>query len=124
MREDHRRLLLVELGQLRIEPVQRVWLDRRALRLVPLARVEPEPLPATGLEGVIDRTGKKRPQSGKRPMRHDQSFDAPAATMRAPSGGATIGERLGLLKGMLRQDSDEAPAPAVEADVPAESTPE
>lgn len=57
-----------------------------------------------------DRGNKKRPAGGgKRPMRSDPSFETPAATMRAPSGGATIGERLGMLKGMLRQDV-EAPA--------------
>ncbi|MBS1723396.1 MAG: S1 RNA-binding domain-containing protein [Armatimonadetes bacterium] len=54
-----------------------------------------------------DRGNKRRPTSGKRPMRHEGSFDPPAATMRAPSGGATIGERLGMLRGILRSEGDE-----------------
>jgi len=73
-----------------------------------------------GSDYSYDRGGKKRPMSGKRPMRQDQSFEAPTATMRAPSGGATIGERLGLLKGMLKQDA-EAPVPVEAAVVPDES---
>ena len=73
-----------------------------------------------GSDYSYDRGGKKgRPggPGGKRPMRQDSNFDPPAATMRAPSGGATIGERLGMLKGMLRSEGEEAvetPEPAPE----------
>lgn len=73
-----------------------------------------------GSDYSYDRGGKKRlgGPGGRRPMR-EPSFEAPAATMRAPSGGATIGERLGMLKGMLRPDAEEAPA--VEASEEAKS---
>lgn len=84
-----------------------------------------------GADYSYDR-GNKRPgqrgPGGKRPGgRSDSSFDAPSATMRTPSGGATIGERLGMLKGMLRNDSEDAaaePAAAPEPDSKAEETPE
>ncbi|MBS1713181.1 MAG: S1 RNA-binding domain-containing protein [Armatimonadetes bacterium] len=67
-----------------------------------------------GADYSYDRGGKRRPggMGGKRPMRQDTAFDAPAATMRAPSGGATIGERLGMLKGMLRPEPEEPVADA------------
>ena len=64
-----------------------------------------------GADYSYDRGGKRRPGGGKRPMRQDTAFDAPAATMRAPSGGATIGERLGMLKGMLRPEPEETAGP-------------
>lgn len=49
--------------------------------------------------------GKKK--KGGRGGRHDEDdFDVPMVG-RVPSGGATIGERLGMLKGLLRPDDDE-----------------
>ncbi len=61
-----------------------------------------------GSDYSYDRGGKRKP-GARRPGRPEQSFDPPAATMRAPSGGATIGERLGMLKGILRQENEDAP---------------
>ncbi len=49
------------------------------------------------------RGGKKR--GGGRDRGGYDDFE-PQATTRAPSGGATIGERLGMLKGLLRPDDD------------------
>lgn len=87
-----------------------------------------------GADYSYDRNNKRPgqrggPGGGKRPGgRQETNFDPPSATMRAPSGGATIGERLGMLKGMLRNDADEAVAepapeapaePAQEQDAPA-----
>ncbi len=44
---------------------------------------------------------------GRRPMHREQSTEAPQATMRTPTGGATIGERLAGLKGLLKAGSDD-----------------
>lgn len=60
--------------------------------------------PATGDRGQFN--DRRRGRRGPRP---DGPMDVPAATMRAPTGGATIGERLGMLKGILRGDEG-APA--------------
>ena len=35
----------------------------------------------------------------------DESFDQPNVTTRTPTGGATIGERLGMLKGLIKGDA-------------------
>lgn len=35
----------------------------------------------------------------------DESFDQPNVTTRTPTGGATIGERLGMLKGLIKGDT-------------------
>ncbi|MCW5939794.1 MAG: 30S ribosomal protein S1 [Fimbriimonadaceae bacterium] len=55
--------------------------------------------------------GRGRPGMGQRGVRRgprqDQSTEAPQATMRTPTGGATIGERLGMLKGILKSDGPE-----------------
>jgi len=63
--------------------------------------------------GGMKRGGMKR--GGKK--RHDENiYDVPSATSRVPTGGATIGERLGMLKGikgvLKNEDHAEEPAPA------------
>lgn len=44
---------------------------------------------------------------GGRGRRDDGAGDVPSVSSRQPSGGATIGERLGMLKGLLSKGSDE-----------------
>lgn len=53
-----------------------------------------------------------RPGGGQRGRRPDGDFDQAQPTRTAPTGGATIGERLGMLKGILK--SDDAPAESTE----------
>ncbi|MGE0002552.1 MAG: 30S ribosomal protein S1 [Fimbriimonadaceae bacterium] len=74
--------------------------------------------PATGERGQF---GDRR--KGRRGPRPDGTSEVPAATMRAPTGGATIGERLGMLKGILRGDNAEG-EPEAEAATPAEIVPD
>lgn len=70
--------------------------------------------PATTERGQF---GDRR--KGRRGPRPDGTSEVPAATMRAPTGGATIGERLGMLKGILRGDDAEE-EPEAEATAPDE----
>lgn len=68
-----------------------------------------------GMDYSYDRNKKSGSRGpNRRPGRPEPSFEPPAATMRAPSGGATIGERLGMLKGMLRQEGEEPAAEKTE----------
>lgn len=68
--------------------------------------------PGPGGPGGDRRGGDRRggrPGGGGRGR--DGGFDeAPSVTTRTPTGGATIGERLGMLKGLIKNDSP-APAP-------------
>lgn len=92
----------IEEGQ-EIEPM---IIDLRAddRRMVLSLRDGAQPMTGdrSGPAGDRARRGLRR---GPRP---ESSMDAPAATMRAPTGGATIGERLGMLKGILRGDGEPA----------------
>jgi Ribosomal protein S1 len=54
------------------------------------------------------RDGDRHRHGGRRPPMREQSNEAPQATMRAPTGGATIGERLAGLKGLLKPGGDDA----------------
>jgi len=70
--------------------------------------------PATADRGQF---GDRR--KGRRGPRPESTMEVPAATMRAPTGGATIGERLGMLKGILRGEEAEAePEAAAPTDAP------
>jgi 4-hydroxy-3-methylbut-2-enyl diphosphate reductase len=51
--------------------------------------------------------GQRGSRRGQRP---DPAMEAPQATMRTPTGGATIGERLGMLKGILKSEGTEEAA--------------
>lgn len=65
-----------------------------------------------GMGGGGDRRRPGGPGGGPRrggPRRDDGEYEQVAQTQRGATGGATIGERLGMLKGMLRNDSDAAP---------------
>jgi 4-hydroxy-3-methylbut-2-enyl diphosphate reductase len=59
--------------------------------------------------GVQQRGGPGADRNrGRKPRRREGDFEQPQSSQRTPSGGATIGERLGLLKGILRNDSSES----------------
>jgi ribosomal protein S1 len=89
-------------------------------RMVLSLRSGATPMTDTGDRGRFgDRRRPGGPGGGPnrgRGGRPETSYEPPAATMRAPTGGATIGERLGMLKGILRPDA--------EGGAPAESAPE
>jgi predicted RNA-binding protein with RPS1 domain len=67
---------------------------------------------------------KKGPKKGRRGGgRHDEDFDDSPIVGRVPTGGATIGERLGMLKGFLgRGEDEEDETMGEEAEVTAEAT--
>lgn len=56
---------------------------------------------------------RRRPAGGPGGKRRESDYDA-APAQRAPTGGATIGERLGLLKGLMRPDAGGTSEPAAE----------
>lgn len=58
---------------------------------------------------------------GGRGRGREESYDQPSVTTRTPTGGATIGERLGMLKGLIKGDGS-APAPAPEPTDDAENS--
>lgn len=61
------------------------------------------------------RGGKPGGKKGGRGGRHDDDFDDFGGSRRGmATGGATIGERLGMLKGLLRPDADEETTETVE----------
>ncbi|MCW5937740.1 MAG: S1 RNA-binding domain-containing protein [Fimbriimonadaceae bacterium] len=98
------------------EEIEPMIIDLRAedRRMVLSLRENAQPGADYGYGG---RGGERRPGGpggpgggarGRRPMRRDeQSTEAPQATMRAPTGGATIGERLAGLKGLLKPGAEE-----------------
>lgn len=60
--------------------------------------------------GAVRRRRRKRPE--------DSDFDQSSSQGRTPTGGATIGERLGMLKGFLRNEDEEGDP----GEAPAEAT--
>lgn len=68
----------------------------------------------TNYESDRPRTGsgtgprRKPGQGGGRGRRDDGAGDMPGSSSRQPSGGATIGERLGMLKGLLSKTTEES----------------
>lgn len=75
----------------------------------------PEDYVADGPEPARARTwtggtgGQRAPggRKGRGPRRDDGAGDVPSVSSRTPSGGATIGERLGMLKGLLSKETNE-----------------
>ncbi|MCH7904547.1 MAG: S1 RNA-binding domain-containing protein [Armatimonadetes bacterium] len=64
------------------------------------------------------RKGGKR---GRKGGHHEQTGEAGGGGGRTPTGGATIGERLGMLKGILEGEGDAAPEAAAETDESSQS---
>ncbi len=61
-----------------------------------------------------DRSGKKKGKKGGRGRDEFEDFDDVGGRRGFATGGATIGERLGMLKGFLGRDEDEEEAEKVE----------
>lgn len=60
--------------------------------------------PPGGRSGPGGRGGRPGGPGGRGRGR-DDAFDQPNVTTRTPTGGATIGERLGMLKGLIKGDA-------------------
>jgi 4-hydroxy-3-methylbut-2-enyl diphosphate reductase len=66
--------------------------------------------------------GPRRDGGRPRPQERQSDFETSTPQGRTPTGGATIGERLGMLKGLITKgDGEAAPAPSAEDEIEGQS---
>lgn len=71
-----------------------------------------------------DKNGKKKGKKGRGGRDEYEDFDDSFPRRGVATGGATIGERLGMLKGFLNRDEEEEETPSEESTTEAEPTEE